>query len=450
MRTYQAWLWGSVAAMGLALTTIKPLAIPDWAAVGLWSVWPVVLVFAVLSLTPIIRHVIAARTERPVMSTVVAILLGAIVGGVSAPIILSLLPDDEADKLAQNNGDSSDAVKSPENTAQAGAPTESEELEFYFHPFLIAAGQDNIQYSGATITNRSPRKMHLELWAHIYYWKDDGKPAGLGFRPEWNPEGLNEGTGETTIYFDAFEPKEGSLVLFLDNPEKYDVRRWNINPYNNVYIHAFDSVTGKHIAFKASPGYPDAKVPWPLPPPAKLLALQFPEVATANSLLPLDSLELLARTQFVGYQNDGRLSFTASIANLSSNRMKLQVNLLTRKSVDDNEWRTFRAVLVPLREESKNHLDYYALDFGPGDVADCSLVVANTGFTNKIGEEFDGSPRVSLFEIIDEMSRKKVWCAIEPGYPPGADMRWATIQPPPEIPGSDSDNPQKDESNDSK
>jgi hypothetical protein len=78
------------------------------------------------------------------------------------------------------------------------------------------------------------------------------------------------------------------------------------------------------------------------------------------------------------------------------------------------------------------------------------LVFANTGFANKEGEEFQQSPNLSLLEIFDEVSRKKVWCAIEPGYPPGTDMRWAIIERPPAIPESDSDNLQKDESNDSK
>jgi hypothetical protein len=95
-------------------------------------------------------------------------------------------------------------------------------------------------------------------------------------------------------------------------------------------------------------------------------------------------------------------------------------------------------------------VDYYALDFGPSDVAKCSLVFANTGFKNKQGEELNASPSVSLFEVFDEVSRKKVWCAIEPGYPPGTDMVSAVIQPPPELPNANSNNPTADESKDSK
>jgi hypothetical protein len=125
-------------------------------------------------------------------------------------------------------------------------------------------GRNNLQFSDVNVTNRSPRKMHLELWAHIDYWKDNGEPARLGFQPEWNRQNLKENTGQTAIDFDAFETKTGSIVLFLPKPEKYGVTQWNLSATKNVYIHAFDSVTGKHIAFKAMSGYPTDKIPWPL------------------------------------------------------------------------------------------------------------------------------------------------------------------------------------------
>ncbi|HEX4412255.1 MAG TPA: hypothetical protein VH107_01415 [Lacipirellulaceae bacterium] len=334
----------------------------------------------------------------------------------------------------------------------------TDELEFYFHSFLYGGGRGNpggtanIQFSGTTMTNRSPRKMHLQLWAHAYYWKDNGQPTAIIFQPEWNPDGLKEKSGETTVDFDAFESKEGVLVLFFDKPSPDSVKQWNVSPFKNVYIHAFDSVTGKHIAFRATPGYPDAKTPWPLPSPAELLALDFPKMdaSAAQNRPALDSLDLLARTQVFGYSNDNKLSLSAVIENRSSSRMMLQINMLARKSVDDKEWRTIRGVIEPSQKEDRGKLDYYALDFGPGDVANCSLVFANTGFTNKAGEELKEGPKLTLLEIFDEVSRKKVWCAIRPGYPPGIDMASASIQPPPAIPDSDSDNTKKDAANDSK
>jgi hypothetical protein len=149
------------------------------------------------------------------------------------------------------------------------------------------------------------------------------------------------------------------------------------------------------------------------------------------------------------YNNKG-VVLPAVITNNSGKRMTLQINLLTRKSVDDKKWRNFRGVIVPSQGENKGHLDYYALDFGPGDTADCSLVFADTGFNNIEGEQLDESLSISALQIFDEVSRKKVWCAIRPGYPPGIDMGSALIQPPPPVPESDSDNIKKDAANDNK
>lgn len=359
------------------------------------------------------------------------------------------------------------AEKAPQATAVASDPvgdsnTAADEFDFYFHSFFFGGGKTDVQYGEVTATNRSPRKMHLQLWGCIYYWKDNGEPASLQMQADWTPETavvlsasgkagrLKENTGEDFIDFNEWETKKGRVVLNLPQPDGYGMKAWNIDPCRDVYFHGFDSVTGKHVAFKASPGYPDAKMPWPLPSPAKALALAFPEPATAPDLPPLESLDLVARTRMFGYRNDNSVSLSAVIENRSINRMKIQINLLSRKSVDDKEWRTFRAVIEPHRKEDRGALDYYALDFGPDDVADCSLVFAGTGFTNKEGNELKENPSLNLLEIFDEVSRKKVWCAVDPGYPPGTDMRWANIKPPPAIPKSDSDNTQKDASNDSK
>lgn len=384
MRIYsdQKWLWGVALAMPIAFATIAPLHVPIWLTVGLWSIYPVVIVFAVLSLIPRYRQLHARKNERPFMGMAAAILIGAVVGACSAAVIWNWQHADDNQPVA---------------TAGATQPTDNaDELEFYFFAFMGGAAQSNVQYTDVTMTNRSPRKMHLELWAHIYYWKDNGEPASLGFQPEWNPQGLKERTGESSIDFDAFETKKGMLVLFLNKPDKYGQKQWNLDATKNVYIHAFESVTGKDIAFKAMSGYPRDKVPWPLPPPKEALALKFPEVS-ASDLSPLEPLELLLRTRGHGY-NDKGVSVPAAITNNSANRMNLRVNLLTR-TPDEKTWQAFPGVFIPSRE--KNAPDYDALDFGPGDVADCRLVFASTGHTNDQGRELDGRPIASLLEIIE-------------------------------------------------
>jgi hypothetical protein len=445
------------AAMVIAFPIIADvcgLELPKWARFAILQVFALWVITLLLAMA--VSHLQKAGFTRSFSaraSTVLVIIFGAAMGAIIAPIIWNSIRPDDID-IVQTILPTGDDPASPVEDEESA----TDELEFYFHPFLIGGGRGspggttNIQYSGATITNRSSRKMHLQLWAHAYYWDDDGKPKSIGFQPEWNPDGLKARTGETTIDLDAYESKEGSLVLFFDQPKRDGVKRWNINAFERVYVHAFDSVTGKHIAFKATPGYPDGKAPWPLPSPAELLALDFPraDAAATQDWPALESFDLLARTQFFGYSNDDKLSISAEIENHSNDRMKLQINLLTRKSVDDKEWRTIRGVIKPLRKEDRGELDYYALDFGPGDIASCSLVFANTGFTNKRGEELKESPNLTLLEIFDEISRKKVWCAIEPGYPPGTDMRWAAIQAPPAIPKSDLDNTKNDGPKDSK
>jgi hypothetical protein len=435
----QKWLWGVALAMPIAFATIAPLHVPLWLTVAVWSIYPVVLTFAILSLMPGYRQLHARKYERPFMGIAAAMVIGAIVGACSAAVIWNWQHGDGDEK----------PIAATSTTTDDKATVQSDELEFYFFAFMGVAASDNIQYSEVTLTNRSARKMHLELWANIYYWTDKGAPASLGFQPEWNPNGLKEQTGETSLDFDAFETKKGRLVLFIGKPEKQGLSRWNLDATRNVYIHAFESVTGKHIAFKAMSGYPTDKVPWPLPSPKDALVLKFPEVSAseAKNLPALESLGMLLRTRGHMY-NDKGVCVPAVIANISASRMKLQMNLITRKSLDDKEWRIYRGLLIP--SSQKNPPEYYALDFGPGDVADCSLVFANTGFTNAEGSHLDESPSVSLLEIFDEVSRKKAWCAIEPGYPPGTDMRWAAIPSPPEIPKSNSSNPPKDASKDSK
>lgn len=440
-----------VLMLGL-LPTVAELCgvedMPRWLRFGFFHAFLIALIFVFLAIA--VSYVRGGRFKKLTarQSTVLVVIAGAVIGGLIAPMVWNGIRPDDID-VAQTILPTRDDPASPAEDEEPAI----DELEFYFHPFLIGGGQGspggtaNIQYSGATITNRSSRKMHLQLWAHAYYWDDDGKPKSIGFQPEWNPDGLKARTGETTIDLDAFESKEGSLVLFFDKPKQDGVKQWNINAFQHVYVHAFDSVTGKHIAFRATPGYPDGKAPWPLPSPAELLALDFPrtDAATTQHWPALETLKLLVRTQFFGYGNDDELSFIAKIENRSNDRMKLQINLLTRNSLDSKEWRTIRGIIKPSRKEDRGELDFYALDFGPGDIASCSLEFVNTGFTNENGKELKESPSLTLFEIFDEVSRKKVWCATEPGYPPGTDMRWAAIQVPTPIPKSDSDNTKNDE-----
>jgi hypothetical protein len=48
-------------------------------------------------------------------------------------------------------------------------PANPDDLEFYFFSKISAAADDHIQYADVTVTNRTPRKMHLEVWGFVDY-----------------------------------------------------------------------------------------------------------------------------------------------------------------------------------------------------------------------------------------------------------------------------------------
>jgi hypothetical protein len=325
-------------------------------------------------------------------------------------------------------------------------PASPNDLDLYFFVLTSAAFGDNIQYAEATVTNRSPRKMHLELWGHVDYWKDIGEPARYGMRAEWNPEDLKEGTGQVFIDLDEWETKKGRLVFFLGKPEENGLSKWFLNASSNVYIELFDTVTGKRSAFKPSDGYPAGQMPAPLPPRQKLLALNFPRATApdSQSLPPLETLDLVARTHVFGYTDDG-LTLEALASNLSENRLELKINFLV---LNASQWRAFGGDFVP-KDKASPRTSTLTLEPGKSAEGNLTFDLSEIGVSNH-ENPLSFLPKENLLEISDQVSGKKVWCAVDPGYPPGTDMRSFTIQPPSENPQANSSNPPPDESKDTK
>ena len=414
--------------MLLALATVVPVSWPPYLVVAGWSVVPVIFIFALLATGVGVPKLNAWKETWPIMGFVVVCIIGGLVGVGSAAFIWSRFPTELVGAVEVKADDpvADGQTFVDENPGSA----QSDDLDFYYFAFLSSAGKNNFQYADVTMTNRSPRKMHLQIWGQYYYWKDDGTPASLGVEAEWNPDGLKPHTGATVLDFDAWETKRGSLFLFLGDPDKRELRKWNLGLNENVYFHVFDSVTGKHVAFSAS-GYPENKAHWPLPSPHKMLALEFPKTDAfpAPNLPPLETLDLLARTQMFGY-NGNRVSFSAVITNLSANPMKLKIDLLI---LHENKWRAFGGLLRT--SKGKDAPKTSVADLGPGESVDGSVMfdLTEIGVSNA-GNALSRSPKENLFEISDLASGKKVWCATNPGYPPGTDMRSFAIQPPSENP----------------
>jgi hypothetical protein len=297
-------------------------------------------------------------------------------------------------------------------------PRNPNDLEFYFFAYQATAFGNTIEYADVTLTNRSPQKMHLEFWGAVDYWKDSGEPARYGMRAEWNPDGYKEGTGQESVDFDPFETKKGRLFLFLEKPEKSGLRKWFIDPGENVYIEVFDTVTGKRIAFKGMSGYPIDQMPSPLPPHQQLLTLAFPKVPDSPNLPTLESLDLLSRTRFSAYDGN-RATVSAAITNLSNNRMELAINLLV---LNANKWKAFDGVFRMSNDNKAPGTP--TLSLGPDDSAEGTVDfdLAEIGVSNTT-DPLSKLPSENLLEISELVSGKKVWCAISPGYPPGTDMR---------------------------
>lgn len=328
-------------------------------------------------------------------------------------------------------------------------PADPDDLEFYFFALMAAAGKNNIQYANVTVTNRSQRKMHLEIWGEVDYWKDNGESARTGMKAEWNPDGLKQGTGHEFIDLDAWETKKGRLVLFLSEPKQHDgVGKWFLSASENVYFDVFDSVTGKRITFKPISGYPKDQMPSPLPSHKELLALDFPKVAVnaAQAGDVPDPIDLLVRTRDLGY-NKTRASVEALFKNFSPKPMELEVNLLVRSITLENTWRSSEGLIKD--EDPKGSQGDRALRIEPGAnlVRKVIFDLAALGIPSTGGWELREQPKDTLLEINDRISGRKVWCALLVGYPPGTDMRSAVIITKSEV---NSANPLKDESNDTK
>lgn len=330
-------------------------------------------------------------------------------------------------------------------------PASPDDLDFYFFSYMASASSDYVQFANITITNRSPKNMHLEIWGQIDYWKDDGETGRLGFKANWNPDGWDEQSGEEFIDLEPYQTKSGRIVLFPGKPEEHGVDEWFLEAGENIYLEVFDTVSGKRAAFKAIPGYPSGQIPSPLPSHKQLLALEFPAGAKAVSpdASNANELALVLRTRDLKFGRKS-LGVSAMLKNKSSDRMELCVTLLGRSQAAnswlslDGEWRrkgeAAESVLAIEPDKPMEAVLYFDL--------------VRTGI-DSANQQLSRSPKDTLLEIKDRISGKKIWCAIQPGYPPGTDMTALTILPlphaesSPENPTANSGNSPKGAANDS-
>lgn len=136
----------------------------------------------------------------------------------------------------------------------------SHKLDLYFHPEFFGAGNDNIQYGNVTITNRSKRTMNLSFSGNIHFTDKAKQKRRLMLRGEMDVRGLTKGTGGVQLSLPSEGSELSSLIFFLPKASDYGIDEWKIDPSQDVIIHAFDSVTGIHEYFRASPGYPSGRV----------------------------------------------------------------------------------------------------------------------------------------------------------------------------------------------
>jgi hypothetical protein len=331
-------------------------------------------------------------------------------------------------------------------------PASPDDLEFYFFAFISAAAPDHVQFADVTVTNRSPKKMHLETWAQVDYWKDNGEPGRHGWKAEWNPEGLKERTGQSFIDLDAWETKKARVVVFLDEPPE-GISRWFVDGTESVRFEIFDSVSGKRIAFNPAKGYPAGQMLAPLPTAKQLMSPEFPELESTSEIPALDAI---VRTRNLGY-DETNVGMEALIKNSSPTSMELEVGLLIRSSGDATIWAEVPGVLKEKekgKEKDKGKADEVSretkvLTIEPGETLVRRMVfdLAPVGYIAKKGWSLSESPKDTLLQINDLKSGKKVWCAFNVGYPPGCDMRGATIIENPQV---NSTNPGPNDANDSK
>lgn len=148
-------------------------------------------------------------------------------------------------------------------------------LDLYFHSRIMASGQQEVQYSDLTITNRSEKTMNLQFWGGINYSDDEGVPQRLWMQAELNPDGLKQHTGSTYLELGREQSVVSVLFVFLPEPNKHGRKKWKNDMLGDVLIKVVDSVSGKREVFWATPGYPAGRVAEEdLPPVGKEAAKQ--------------------------------------------------------------------------------------------------------------------------------------------------------------------------------
>jgi hypothetical protein len=138
-----------------------------------------------------------------------------------------------------------------------------EALNFYFRAGELSSGLADIQYGNVTLTNRSDRDMSLTFSGDVYFTDKRNTTRRLTLEAEWNPQDMQEGTGNLLIDVPKEKTHRGKLAIFLPKPQEFDLDGWEIDLESDVIIGVFDSVTGKRAYFKDS--YPDGLVDSSLP-----------------------------------------------------------------------------------------------------------------------------------------------------------------------------------------
>jgi hypothetical protein len=162
----KAITWLGVLMLGLLPTAadLCGVVLPKWLRFGLFLAFVVSLIFVFLAL--LISYLPEQRWFKKLsarQSTMLVILAGAVIGAIMAPLVWNGVRPDDID-LAQTfttEDDVATASDSPAKEIEGQVTAESSELEFYFHSFFFRSSSQHVQYGELTVTNRSPRKMHL-------------------------------------------------------------------------------------------------------------------------------------------------------------------------------------------------------------------------------------------------------------------------------------------------
>lgn len=254
----QKWLWGVVLAMPIAFATVAPLHVPLWLTVGLWSIYPVVIVFAVLSLIPRYRQLHARKSERPLMGILVAMFIGATVGACSAAVIWNWQqPDDE-------NSTGTTLTRDEAKPTLPAQPT-ADDLDLVFRTSGLAINGDTfkiLQLSPSVATNRSEKNMSLSF--NLALLRGDEWIHFLGF---WDGSADQQQPGMRVINLTSHQSADGRVVFYFPTAKQIGVELNKIDGKNSV-LEIFDRVTGKTVGCQIGIGYPPS-VKFPYTPDAK-------------------------------------------------------------------------------------------------------------------------------------------------------------------------------------